>query len=65
MKRMTTTVRNVVARFDKDALVFGYGPLGAVREKQVSPPRFQAFLVSGFAAVALLLSALGLYAALS
>jgi hypothetical protein len=59
------TVRKVVARFDRDALVFGYGSLSAVLEKQVSQPRFEAFLVSGFAAIALLLSALGLYAVLS
>jgi ABC-type antimicrobial peptide transport system permease subunit len=32
---------------------------------QSAQPRFEAFLVSGFAAIALLLSALGLYAVLS
>jgi putative ABC transport system permease protein len=59
------TVRAVVARFDRDALVFGYRPLASVLDEQAAQPRFETFLVSGFAGIALLLSALGLYAVLS
>ena len=57
--------RRIVASFDKDAPLFGYQTFADNIALQSAQPRFEAFLVSGFAAIALLLSALGLYAVLS
>jgi putative ABC transport system permease protein len=58
-------VRKIVADFDKDAPVFGYRAFTDQVEMQADQQRFEAALVSGFACIALLLSALGLYAVLS
>lgn len=58
-------VSTVVARFDRDAPVFMYQTLAEGLRNNVAQPRFETMLVSGFAAIALLLSALGLYAVLS
>jgi putative ABC transport system permease protein len=60
-----STVRSIVKRFDPDAPVFGYRTLADKLQVQSAQPRFEAALVSAFAAIALLLSALGLYAVLS
>ncbi|HTT23840.1 MAG TPA: ABC transporter permease [Candidatus Sulfotelmatobacter sp.] len=58
-------VRAVVQRFDADAPAFDYETFGETLREMSEQPRFEAALVSTFAAVALLLSALGLYAVLS
>jgi len=58
-------VRSVVAGIDKDAPVFEYRTFTDEIARQTAQPRFEAALVSGFAAMALLLSAVGLYAVLS
>ena len=59
------TMQKIAKRIDDEALVFDYGTLaGRVRETSVQP-RFEAALVSAFAAIALLLSAIGLYAVLA
>jgi len=59
------TMQAIAKRIDAEALVIDYGTLaGRVRETLVQP-RFEAALVSAFAAIALLLSAIGLYAVLS
>lgn len=58
-------VRTIAARFDKDSPVFNYRTFTNNLEAQAAQPRFEAFLISGFAGLALLLSALGLYAVLS
>ena len=60
-----TTIRKVVARVDPDAPVFQYGTFTEAADTQAATSRFEAVLVSAFSAVALLLSALGLYAVLS
>jgi putative ABC transport system permease protein len=60
-----STVRSIVKRFDPDAPVFGYRTLAERLQTQSAQPRFEAAVVSIFAAIALLLSALGLYAVLS
>jgi len=60
-----STVRSIVKRFDPDAPVFGYRTVADRLQMQSAHPRFEAALVSTFAAIALLLSALGLYAVLS
>jgi putative ABC transport system permease protein len=48
-----------------EAPVFSYRTFAESMKMPAAQPRFEALLVSGFAAVALLLSALGLYAVLS
>ena len=58
-------VRRVVAGIDKDAPVFEYRTFADNIAWEAAQPRFEAVLVSGFAAIALLLSAVGLYAVLS
>ena len=58
-------VRKVAAEFDPDAPEFGYNTFADNIAFQASQPRFETFLISGFAGLALLLSALGLYAVLS
>jgi len=58
-------VRKTVAEIDKDPPIFAYHTFTAGIDAQAAQPRFEAALVSGFAAIALLLSALGLYAVLS
>jgi hypothetical protein len=58
-------VRRVIASMDKEAPVFGYRTFTSEMEMQVVQSRFEAALVSGFAGMALLLSAVGLYAVLS
>ncbi len=57
--------RKIVAAADPDAPFFGYHPLDEVIEKQAIESRFEAWVLSVFACVALLLSAVGLYAVLS
>ena len=58
-------VRRIAAGLDRDAPEFGYHTFEDNIALQSAQQRFEAFLVSGFAAIALLLSALGLYAVLS
>jgi putative ABC transport system permease protein len=50
---------------DNDHPVFSYRTFADSIGMQAAQPRFEAVLVSGFAGIALLLSALGLYAVLS
>jgi ABC-type antimicrobial peptide transport system permease subunit len=57
-------VRKVVATMT-DAPVFSYQTFADSITVEAAQPRFEAILVSSFAAIALLLSALGLYAVLS
>ncbi|HZR56991.1 MAG TPA: ABC transporter permease [Terriglobales bacterium] len=58
-------VRRVVANIDKDAPVFRYRTFADDIKLQAAQQRFEAVLLSGFASIALLLSAVGLYAVLS
>ncbi len=58
-------VRKLVAKFDPDSPVFSYRTFTAESDTKAAQQRFEALLVSGFSAIALLLSALGLYAVLS
>jgi len=59
------TIRKVVAHVDPDTPVFENGTFAEAADGQAATSRFEALLVSGFSAVALLLSALGLYSVLS
>jgi putative ABC transport system permease protein len=58
-------VRKIVASLDKDAPMFGYSTFTETISMENSQPRFEAGLVSVFAAIALLLSTIGLYSVLS
>ena len=58
-------VRTVVAKLDSQAPVFRYLTFPEDIARQAADPRFQATLVSSFAALALLLAAIGLYSVLS
>ncbi len=58
-------VRRVVAGLDADSPVFGFGTLADNIDRQAAQPKFEAALVSGFAALALLLASVGLYSVLS
>jgi predicted permease len=57
--------RKLVSASDPDAPLFGYGTFVGNLEKQAIQPRFEAWMISVFAAVALTLSAVGLYTVLS
>jgi len=59
------TIRKAVARIDPDAPVFQYNTFVQAADTQAATSRFEALLVSAFSAVALLLSAIGLYSVLS
>jgi ABC-type antimicrobial peptide transport system permease subunit len=59
------TLRKIAARIDPDAPLFDYHTFEENIDAQATQARFEALLVSGFSATALLLSALGLYAVLS
>ena len=59
------TIRKVVARVDPDTPVFEDGSFADAADIQAATSRLEALLVSSFSAVALLLSALGLYSVLS
>jgi len=58
-------VRRIVYDLDKDAPLFDYRSLTDDIRTQAAQPKFEAALVSGFAVIALLLAAVGLYAVLS
>lgn len=58
-------VRKLVARFDPDSPVFSYKTFIEETDIKAAQSRFEALLVSGFSAIALLLSAFGLYAVLT
>jgi len=60
-----SAVRAVLKRFDPEAPVFDYHTFDDTLRQMSEQPRFEAVLLSSFAAIALLLSALGLYAVLS
>jgi putative ABC transport system permease protein len=60
-----SAMRAVVKRFDAESPVFDYATFEDTLREMSEQPRFEAALVSSFAAIALLLSALGLYAVLA
>ncbi|HEY7820514.1 MAG TPA: FtsX-like permease family protein, partial [Vicinamibacteria bacterium] len=58
-------VREAVSRVDPEQPVFGIAPLPDLVRASVAPRRFVAFLLLGFAAVAVFLALLGVYAVIS
>jgi len=63
--RLADTVRRTVARIDPALPVFNVFSYETLLERNTALRRFQAILLTGFAVVALLLAAIGLYASLS
>jgi putative ABC transport system permease protein len=59
------TLRDAVRAMDKTAPVYQVATLEDYISKSAAQPRFQMFLLTGFAAVALVLAAIGLYGLLS
>jgi putative ABC transport system permease protein len=59
------TVRKIVAGLDKDTPMFGYRSFASELLNDNDQPRFEAWVISVFAGMALFLSAIGLYAVLS
>ncbi len=59
------TMQELAKQIDPEALVFDYGTFTERVREEAIQPRFEAALVSAFAAIALLLSAVGLYAVLA
>jgi predicted permease len=54
-------IEREIRAIDPDATLRGVGTLAAVRSASVAQPRFRTALIAGFGAVALLLSAIGIY----
>jgi len=59
------TMRKIAASIDPDAPLFNYQTFEDGIVQQAAESRFEAMLISSFSGIALLLSALGLYAVLS
>jgi putative ABC transport system permease protein len=64
-RALLTDVRRALQRVDPDLPVFGARPLEDVVSQSVAGRRFQAVLLQAFAALALLLSMIGVYGVLS
>jgi ABC-type antimicrobial peptide transport system permease subunit len=62
---MQGAVREAVHEMDKSVPVYQVSPLEDYVSKSAAQPRFQTFLLSCFAGIALILAAIGLYGLLS
>ena len=62
---LQTEVREIVREMDRSAPVYQVAPLEDYVSKSAAQPRFQTFLLTCFAATALILAAIGLYSLLS
>lgn len=63
--RLPAEIRAAAARIEPSAVLFDATPLDDLVARQVATPKFYGLTASGFAAVAVLLAALGLYGVLS
>jgi predicted permease len=64
-RQLAASVRSAIGTMAPDAIRNQWQPLQQLIDKAASPRRFVVFLLGGFAAFALLLAALGIYALIS
>jgi putative ABC transport system permease protein len=64
-RALQTTVRSVVQSLDKNAPVYGVRTVEEILDRSVATPRFNTLLLGLFAAVALILTTVGLYGVIS
>ncbi|HEX3438664.1 MAG TPA: ABC transporter permease [Pseudacidobacterium sp.] len=62
---LANAIRSIVSQMDTNVPVYQVSPLADYVSKSAAQPRFQTFLLTCFAGIALLLSAIGLYGLLS
>ena len=65
LRALQTTVRSVVQSLDKNAPVYGVRTVDELLDRSVATPRFNTLLLGLFAAVALILTTVGLYGVIS
>jgi len=63
--RLASTVQQVIHAYDKDQAIADIQPLDVLLSKSVARPRFQSVLIATFAALALLLAAIGIFGVMS
>ena len=63
--RLTAALRGAIARVDKDLALTRIRTMDEIASEAVAAPRFRARLLAGFAVVALLLSAVGVFGVLA
>jgi putative ABC transport system permease protein len=60
-ENLATALKEIVAAIDKDETLSDFRTLDAIRDASIAQPRFSTQLLAAFAAVALILAAVGLY----
>ena len=63
--KLAPVVEQVIHAFDKDQAIADIQPLDMLLSKSVARPRFQSVLLASFAALALLLAAIGIFGVMS
>jgi putative ABC transport system permease protein len=64
-KALAAAIRSAVSEIDPDEPVYAILPLADIVAETTEQPRFRAFLTAAFAALALILAAIGIYGLLS
>ena len=65
LRALQTTARSVVQSLDKNAPVYGVRTVEEILDRSIATPRFNTLLLGLFAAVALILTTVGLYGVIS
>jgi len=63
--KLAPTIEQVIHAYDKDQAIADIQPLDVFLSKSVARPRFQSVLLASFAALALLLAAIGIFGVMS